>query len=338
MDMKTALQAVVTRQDFSAEDMTDIMQQIMTGTATPAQIAGFLVGLRMKGETVTEITAAAQVMRQLATAVPVQGADVIDIVGTGGDCLNTFNISTTSCFVVAAAGIKVAKHGNRSVSSQSGSADVLEAAGVRLDLTPAQVAACIETVGLGFMFAPAHHSAMKHTIGVRRELGVRSLFNLLGPLTNPAKAARQLLGVYSRAWVEPLAATLRNLGLQRAMVVHAEDGMDEISLNAPTYVAELKHGQIHSYTLTPEDLGLCRTPLEALTVENPAQSLEILCGVLQDKPGPARDIVLLNAGAAIYVAGLAESLVEGVQRADAVLHSGEPSRKMADLIAFTNRC
>ncbi len=337
MDMQQALRSVVEHHHFSETEMLAIMQLIMSGQATDAQIGGFLVGLRMKGETVEEITAAAKVMRELATPVPVDGSQVIDIVGTGGDGLSTFNISTTCCFVAAAAGAKVAKHGNRSVSSQSGSADVLEAGGVNLKLTPEHVAQCIESVGVGFMFAPAHHSAMKHAIGPRKEMKLRTIFNLLGPLTNPAGAKRQLMGVFSKQWLEPLAQALQQLGSEQVMIVCADDGMDEISLAVPTHVAELKNGQITTYTIKPEDFGISTQALDGIVVNNAAESLEMMCGVLQDKPGAARDIVVLNAGAAIYTAGLCESLAEGVAKADEVLRSGEPSHKMASLVQLSNQ-
>lgn len=336
MDMKTALTKVVERQDLTTKEMHDVMQIIMTGQATPAQIGSFLMGLRMKGESVEEITAAAQVMRELVTPVPVNGSQVIDIVGTGGDGLHTFNISTTSCFVVAAAGGKVAKHGNRSVSSKSGSADVLEAAGIKLDLTPTQIADCINKVGLGFMFAPAHHGAMKHAIGPRREMGIRTIFNVLGPLTNPAGATRQLLGVFSRHWVIPLAQVLKNLGCEKALVVHAKDGMDEISLATPTFVAEIDGDEIRHYTISPEDFNLKTQSLETLKVENARQSLSIMKKVLQGERGAARDIVQLNAGTALYAAGLANTLLEGTQKALDVLISGEAYTKFKSLVYLTN--
>ncbi len=336
MDMQNALAAIIDRRSLNETQMLEVMNIIMSGQATAAQIGGFLVGLRMKGETVEEITAAAKVMRELVTPVPVDGSQVIDIVGTGGDGLSTFNISTTACFVAAAAGAKVAKHGNRSVSSKSGSADVLEAGGVNLQLSPQQVAHCIETLGVGFMFAPAHHSAMKYAIAPRKEIGLRTLFNVLGPLTNPAGAKRQLMGVFAPEWLEPLAAVLRNLGSEQVMIVCAEDGMDEISLAAPTRVAELKQGEIRTYRIQPEDFGLKSRDLCEIVVNNAAESLEMFCGVLQDKPGAARDIVLLNAGAAIYTAGLCDSLAEGVAKAEAALHSGEAATKMAALVQLSN--
>ncbi len=337
MDMQAAIKAVTERQDLGGDQMQQVMRIIMTGEATPAQIGGFLIGLRMKGETVDEIAAAAKVMRELATGVTVSGEHVVDIVGTGGDGSNTFNISTASTFVVAAAGGTVAKHGNRSVSSKSGSADLLEAAGVNLEISPEQVARCIEEVGVGFMFAPMHHSAMKHAIGPRREMGVRTVFNVLGPLTNPAGAPNQLLGVFSKALVEPLAQVLQKLGSHHVMVVHSEDGMDEISIGAPTWVAELKNGAIDTYTIQPEDFGLTRTDISALAVDGAAQSLVMVNGVLGGERGPARDIVLLNAGAAIYVAGLADTLAAGIQRAAEVLDSGEAMKKLEALVAVSNR-
>jgi len=336
MDLPTAIAAVVERNDLSAADMEAVMRLIMTGKATPAQIGGFLVGLRMKGETVDEITAAASVMRELATHVDVAGPHLVDTCGTGGDGASTFNISTASAIVTAAAGGRVAKHGNRSVSSSSGSADVLEAAGVRLDLTPEQVASCIDRVGVGFLFAPQHHGAMKHAIGPRREMRVRTLFNLLGPLTNPAGAPNQVLGVFSADWVEPLAQVLRRLGSEHVLVVHADDGLDEISIAAPTRVAELKDGDISVYTVAPEDFGLQRSGLEPIAVADAAQSLQMIRAVLDNQPGPARDIVTLNAGAAIYAAGLTGSLAAGVTRAAEVLASGKARQTFEALIEVSN--
>jgi anthranilate phosphoribosyltransferase len=335
MDMQEAIRAVIEKRDLSHDEMQSVMTTIMTGEATPAQIGGFLVGLRMKGETIDEISAAAQVMRQLATKVEVMGNHVVDIVGTGGDSSNTFNISTASCFVVAAAGGKVAKHGNRSVSSKSGSADALEAAGVNLDITPEQVAQCVNEVGVGFMFAPKHHGAMKHAIGPRKEMGVRTIFNVLGPLTNPAGAPNQLLGVFAKELVEPMAQVLAKLGSNHVMVVHAEDGMDEISIGAPTLVAELKDGKVSTYTIQPEDFGLSRADVSTLAVGNADESLEVIKAVLENKPGPARDIVVLNAGAAIYVAGLADSLADGIKKADEVIASGAARAKLDALVAVS---
>ena len=336
MDMPSAIRAVTERRDLTRDEMQSVMNTIMTGEATPAQIGGFLIGLRMKGETIDEITAAATVMRELATKVSVVGDHVVDIVGTGGDGSSTFNISTASCFVVAAAGGTVAKHGNRSVSSKSGSADLLEAAGVNLDLDPEQVAQCVNEVGVGFMFAPKHHGAMKHAIGPRKEMGVRTIFNVLGPLTNPAGAPNQLLGVFSKDLVEPLAHVLANLGSHHVLVVHSEDGMDEISIGAPTFVAELKDGEVTSYTIKPEDFGLETADLASLKVEDAAQSLTVVKSVLKNQPGPARDIVQLNAGAALYAAGLADSLAAGIGKAGEVLASGAALAKLDALVTVSN--
>ena len=336
MDIATAIANVIEKRDLSAADMEAVMRTIMTGQATPAQIGGFLVGLRMKGESVDEIAAAAKVMRELATRVDIGGMHLVDTCGTGGDGASTFNISTASAIVAAAAGARVAKHGNRSVSSSSGSADVLEAAGVKLDLTPAQVAACIDQVGVGFLFAPQHHSAMKHAIGPRKEMRVRTLFNLLGPLTNPAGAPNQVLGVFAADWVEPLAEVLRQLGSEHVLVVHAEDGLDEISIAAATRVAELNDGKITVYTITPEDFGLQRADLSAIAVANAEQSLAMIKSVFDDQPGPARDIVQLNAGAAIYAAGLTVSLADGVARAAEVIASGKAAQTYQALIDTSN--
>jgi anthranilate phosphoribosyltransferase len=335
MDMQAAIRSVLDKKDLSREEMTQVMRLIMTGEATPAQIGGFLVGLRMKGETVDEITAAASVMRELATGVKVEGDHVVDIVGTGGDAANTFNISTASTFVVAAAGGIVAKHGNRSVSSKSGSADLLEAAGVNLELKAEQVAQCIKEIGVGFMFAPMHHSAMKHAIGPRKEMAVRTIFNVLGPLTNPAGAPNQLLGVFSEELVEPLAEVLKALGSNHVLVVHSEDGMDEISIAAPTKVAELKNGEITTYTISPAQFGIDTGKLEDLAVDGAEESLAIVRQVLDNTPGAARDIVVLNAGAAIYAADLVESLEAGVQKAREVIASGAAREKLEALVALS---
>ncbi|NNL06154.1 MAG: anthranilate phosphoribosyltransferase [Gammaproteobacteria bacterium] len=336
MDMQSAIKAVTENKDLSTEEMTSVMRLIMTGEATPAQVGGFLIGLRMKGETVEEVAAAASVMRELSTRVDVDKDRLVDTCGTGGDASGSFNISTASAFVVAAAGARVAKHGNRSVSSKSGSADVLEAAGVNLELSPEQVATCVNDIGVGFMFAPMHHSAMKHAIGPRREMAVRTIFNVLGPLTNPAGAPNQVLGVFSKDWVEPLARVLKQLGSEHVLVVHADDGLDEISIGAATYVAELKDGEVTSYTIQPEDFGMQRANLSALRADDAEHSLRIINSVLANEAGPARDIVCLNAGAAIYVAGLADTLTAGVGRAKEVIASGEAAAKLGQLIQATN--
>ena len=337
MDMQTAMRAVTERQNLSGDDMRAVMRLIMTGQATAAQIGGFLVGLRMKGETVEEIAAAAEVMRELATRIHVSGLHLVDTCGTGGDGVHTFNISTAAAFVVAAAGGQVAKHGNRSVSSKSGSADVLEAAGVSLDLTPEQVARCVNEIGVGFLFAPKFHSAMKHAIGPRREMGVRTVFNLLGPLTNPAGAPNQVIGVFSMYWVEPLAEVLQKLGSEHVLVVHAEDGMDEISIGAPTRVAELKDGRVRVFTIQPEQFGFARGDVKKLAVTSPAESLAIIQNVLANQPGPARDIVVLNAGAAIYVAGLAPNLDAGVKKAAEVIAIGAARAKLDALATLSKK-
>lgn len=335
MDIKNALQHVTEGHDLTRVDMATVMRSIMTGETTPAQIAGFLIALRMKGETVDEITGAAEVMRELVTPVSISGEHVVDVVGTGGDGTRTFNISTTSAIVVAAAGGKVAKHGNRSVSSRCGSADVLEALGVRLDLTPVQVSTCVAQIGIGFMFAPQHHSAMKYAIGPRREMGVRTIFNVLGPLTNPAGAPNQLLGVFNERLVEPLAHVLCQLGSNHVLVVHSEDGLDEISIAAPTHVAELQNGNIRSYHIQPEDFGLERAELSQLQVETVTDSIALVHRALDNQAGAARDIVLLNAGAAIYAANLTSSLADGVAKAAEVIAQGKAKAKLTALIELT---
>ncbi|MDO9370983.1 MAG: anthranilate phosphoribosyltransferase [Gammaproteobacteria bacterium] len=335
MDMQTAIRAVTERRNLSSDEMTAVMETIMSGAATPAQIAGFLIGLRMKGETIEEIAAAARVMRELCTKVEVHAEHLVDTCGTGGDGAHTFNISTAAALVAAAAGAVVAKHGNRSVSSKSGSADVLEAAGVNLDLTPEQVAACIAKTGVGFLFAPRHHGAMKHAVAPRREMGVRTLFNLLGPLTNPAGARNQVIGVWGAEWLEPLASALARLGSRHVLVVNAEDGMDEISIASPTHVAELKDGAIATYVIAPEEFGLTRTDGASLVVASPQQSLDVIRAVLDGASGPATDIVALNAGAAIYVAGLTPTLEQGVRKAQAVIANGAARDKLEALVRYT---
>ncbi|MCK4951063.1 MAG: anthranilate phosphoribosyltransferase [Gammaproteobacteria bacterium] len=337
MDMQTAIRTVIEGQNLGSEEMSDVMQLIMTGQATQAQIGGFLIGLRMKGETVDEIAAAAKVMRELAAKVDITGPHLVDTCGTGGDGASTFNISTASAMVVAAAGGKVAKHGNRSISSKSGSADVLEAAGVNLELSPEQVAQCVNEIGVGFMFAPKHHSAMKHAIGPRKEMGVRTVFNVLGPLTNPAGAPNQVIGVFSDDLVEPLAKVLQKLGSEHVLIVHAEDGMDEISIAAATHVAELKDGEVRDYFITPEQFGFERADISNLAADGAEQSLAIIHSVFDNQPGPARDIVALNAGAAIYAAGLSDDLGQGIKVAQNVIADGSARAKFAALIAFSNQ-
>jgi anthranilate phosphoribosyltransferase len=335
--MQTAIKTVVEGQHLAAAEMASVMRTIMSGQATPAQIGGFLVGLRVKGETVEEIAAAARVMRDLAVKVQVSGEHIVDVVGTGGDGAATFNVSTASAMVAAAAGAQVAKHGNRAASSRSGSADLLEAAGVRLELTPEQVALCVKEIGLGFMFAPQHHSAMKYAIGPRREMAVRTIFNVLGPLTNPAEAPNQLVGVFAADLVEPLARVLQRLGSRHAMVVHADDGLDEISITAPTQVAELRDGAVRSYRIAPEEFGFERCRLADIQVANVEQSLATVRAVLANRPGPARAMVALNAGAAIYVAGLADSHRAGVAKALELIADGSAARVLERLVAFTQK-
>ena len=339
MDIKQALARIADRQDLSLDQMQAVMGQIMNGAASDAQIGAFLMGLRMKGESLDEITGAVMVMRELASGVDVCGEHLVDIVGTGGDGANLFNVSTAAAFVVAAGGGKVAKHGNRSVSSSSGSADLLETAGVVLGLAPEQVTACVDKIGVGFMFAPSHHSAMRHAIGPRGELGLRTIFNLLGPMTNPAGVQRLLIGVYDAALCRPVAEVLNRLGAEHVMVVHSEDGLDEISAAAATHVAEVKDGTVNEYDVCPEDLGLERTSLEGLEVAGADESLDLIRAALSGAPGDraerARRVVALNAGAALYVAGLAESLANGVAIAGQLLESGRPWAKLEALVDYT---
>ena len=334
MQIQTILQKLLSKENLSDQEMRAVMQAMMGGELTDAQIAGFLIALRCKGETVEEIAAAVAVMRELGQQVSVYGPHVIDTCGTGGDGANTFNISTTAAFVVAAAGGKVAKHGNRSVSSRCGSADVLEAAGVNLDLSAAQVSQCINDIGVGFLFAAKHHSAVRHTVGPRKEMGVRTLFNLIGPMSNPAQAEHQLIGVFDKQWVIPVAEVLKKLGSKHVLVVHAEDGLDEISIASATDVAELKDGEIRSYQISPEQFGFTRGNLQDLAVTDAQSSLVIINAVLDNQPGTARDIVALNAGAAIYAADLASSLQAGVQTALQVIANGLAKQKLQALLSY----
>jgi len=336
MQIQATLQKLLDRHDLAAAEMREVMQIIMTGQATDAQIAGFLIALRCKGETIDEIAAAVEVMRELASKVNVSGDHIIDTCGTGGDGANTFNISTTCAFVVAAAGGQVAKHGNRSVSSSCGSADLLEAAGINLNLTIEQVARCVNDIGVGFLFAPKYHGAMKFTIGPRKEMAVRTLFNLLGPLSNPAGAPNQLIGVFAKEWVEPMAQVLKKLGSQHVLVVSADDGLDEISIAAQTNVAELKDGVVSTYTITPEAVGFKRASLQELAVTDAVSSLTMVKAVLDNQPGAARDIVALNAGAAIYAANITDSLLAGIDKAQEVLASGAARAKFDALISYSN--
>ncbi len=335
MNMQEAIRRVTEGGDLDAAEMAAVMRTIMTGEATPAQIGGFLIGLRMKGETVAEIAAAAAVMRELAQRVEAESEDLLDTCGTGGDASGTVNVSTAAAFVAAAGGAVVAKHGNRSVSSKSGSADVLERAGARLDLPPEEVARCIRQVGVGFLFAPQHHSAMKHAVGPRREMGARTLFNLLGPLTNPAGARRQLLGVFSGHWVPLLAEVLRELGSERVLVVHAEDGLDEISVSSPTRVAELAGGEIREYTVNPAELGLREHDLSSLRVAGADESLARIYEAFSGAATPSADLIAANAGAALYIAGRAGSLREGVEFARELMGSDAAAQRMEGFIEAT---
>jgi anthranilate phosphoribosyltransferase len=331
-----AIQRTVEHREIFHDEMLHVMRQIMRGELTQAQIAGFIIGLRVKKETVGEIAAAAQVMREFATMVPLKDHQhVVDVVGTGGDGAHTFNVSTAATFVAAAAGAKVAKHGNRSVSSRSGSADVLEALGARLELTPEQIARSIETVGIGFMFAPSHHPAMKHAAPVRRELGVRTIFNILGPLTNPAGAQNQLLGVFHPDLVGIQTRVLQRLGARHVMVVYGRDGLDEISISGETLVGELSKGEVREYELHPSQFGLEVYDRRAIQVTSVEESRQMVLAVLENQPGPALNIVLLNAGAALYVSGVAKSMESGIERARKVIARGEARQKLEDFIAFT---
>jgi anthranilate phosphoribosyltransferase len=336
MNIREAIDKLVNRIDLSETDTVDVMNQIMTGEATPLQVASLLTALRMKGETVAEITGAARVMREKAHRVNVDGKTVLDTCGTGGDQKGTFNISTTSAFVVAGAGVNVAKHGNRSVSSQSGSADVLGALGVKVDAPKERVEQCIAKIGIGFLFAPLLHEAMKYAVGPRRDIGIRTIFNLLGPLTNPAMATHQLIGIYSGELVGTIANVLKNLGSARAMVVHGLEGLDEISLCGPTKVAELRDGQVKEYTLDPEEVGLRRCAMADLHGGSAEQSAVIVRGVLSGDQGPARDVVLLNSGAALYVSGSAATIQDGIKLAAESIDTGKARRKLEQLVELTN--
>ncbi|MFB9067569.1 anthranilate phosphoribosyltransferase [Pseudofulvimonas gallinarii] len=333
-----ALQRVIEHREIFHDEMLDLMRAIMRGEVSPALTAAILTGLRVKKETIGEIAAAATVMREFAGKVELPDrANLVDIVGTGGDGAHTFNISTASMFVAAAAGAKVAKHGNRSVSSKSGSADVLEALGARIELSPEQVAQVVSQCGIGFMFAPMHHAAMKNVAPVRRELGVRTIFNILGPLTNPAGAPNILMGVFHPDLVGIQVRVLQRLGAQRAMVVWGKDGMDEISMGAATLVGELRDGEVHEYEIHPEDFGLAMASNRSLRVGNAEESCIMLRAALNDTPGVARDIVALNAGAALYVAGLAGDIAEGLAKAHRAIADGSARQRLADFVDATRR-
>ena len=331
-----ALQRTIEHREIFHDEMLDLMRQIMSGQVSNVMIAAILVGLRVKKETIGEITAAAQVMRELATRVHVKDTrHLVDVVGTGGDSANTFNISTASTFVCAAAGARVAKHGNRAVSSRSGSADVMEALGVNINLTPEQIGRCVDEVGIGFMFAPAHHAATRHATPVRRELGVRTIFNILGPLTNPALAPNQLMGVFHPDLVGIQVRVLQRLGSNHAMAVHGAEGLDEISISGATYVGELKDGQVKEYSVHPDRFGLPVHDIRSLKVGTVEESRAMVLSALENKPGAARDIVALNAGAAIYVAGKADSFEDGVELSMEQMRSGAARAKLDAFVAFT---
>ncbi len=337
MDIKTAIRQLTLGQNLQTDDMTALMRGIMSGQMTDAQIAAFLVALQLKGVVVSELLGAVTVMRELVTRVDVPDKrHLVDTCGTGGSGTDTFNISTASAMVAACAGARVAKHGNRGATSKSGSADLLEAAGVKLTLDPAGVARCIETLGVGFMFAPGHHSAMKHVIGPRREIGVRTIFNLLGPLTNPASAPNQVLGVYADSWIPVMLEVLKALGSEHVLIVAAEDGLDEISISAATRVGELRNGSIRHYTITPEDFGMARRDgFAMLQIATPQESLALVRAALTGSNEAAADIVTLNAGAAIYAANVVEDLAAGVNRAREIIRSGAALAKLDALAAFT---
>ena len=332
-----AIKKIADGKNLTQDEARAAMQDILSGQATPAQISGFVMGLRVKGETVDEIAGCAEAMRANCARINPKAEVLVDTCGTGGDGANTFNISTAAAFVAAGAGVPVAKHGNRSASSRCGSADVLEALGVRIDLTPAQVEACIDAVGIGFLFAPTFHASMKHAAGPRRELGIRTVFNVLGPLTNPASANAQVVGVYARHLTEPIAEVLGRLGVSEAFVVHGLDCLDEISLCGETQVSRLKDGAVNTFILHPNDLGLKTADKSAVSGGDAAQNAELIRRVLEGEKGPRRDIVLLNAGAAIVVGGKAADLAEGVRLAAESIDGGHAARKLEELVAFTQK-
>lgn len=331
MDIRNAIAEVIEGRSLDEEEMAAVMRQIMQGEATPAQIGGLLMALRAKGESVAEIAGAARVMREFATRVEVAPEALVDTAGTGGDGKGLFNVSTGASFVIAAAGGRVAKHGNRSLSSRSGSADVLENLGVRIDMSPEESARCIDEIGIGFLFAPAHHAATRHAAGPRKELGTRTLFNLLGPLTNPAGAPNQIMGVFAPEWVETIAHVFQALGSRHVLVFHSEDGLDELSIAAPTRVAELRDGRVETYHVRPEDYGIAAGSLDDLVVQDNQESADLIRQALAGRTGPATEMIALNAGAAIYVCGRAESLADGVRRARQVMEDGSARARLEQL-------
>ncbi|MDF3128064.1 anthranilate phosphoribosyltransferase [Kiritimatiellaeota bacterium B1221] len=336
--MKQFIQHLIEGRDLSQQDAHEALTTIMKGEATPAQIAAFLTALRLRGETPEIVAGAAQAMREAFTPVTSIHPDAVDTCGTGGDGLNTFNISTTAAFVTAGAGVPVAKHGNRNVSSMSGSADVLTALGVNIAITPDQMGACLKEIGLAFLFAPSLHPAMKHAIGPRREIGIRTLFNVLGPISNPASTRRGVLGVFSKEMVKLVADALASLGTIHLLVVHGDDGLDEITNTTSTSISEVKDGKVESYKVSPQDFGLSVSKIDDLKGGDPEANASITRRILQGETGAKRDIVLLNAGAAIYAGGKAESLAEGIQKATESIDSGAAGQKLAQLIAFTTAC
>lgn len=337
IDLPRAIHILIEQRDLSEQEMEEVMSIIMQGKATPAQIGAFVIALRIKGEAVEELSAAARVVRQFASEVTIGIENIVDTVGTGGDGAGLFNVSTASALVAAGAGVVIAKHGNRAVTGNSGSADLLEAGGVNIDLSPAEVQRTIEAVGIGYMFAPAHHGAFRHLVGPRREIGVRTMFNLLGPLTNPAGAKHQLVGVFDRKWVRPIAEVFKNLGSKHTLVVHSQDGLDEISIARPTDVSELHNGNISDYVVSPEDFGFTSQPIDILRVDSVKASFDLVRAALNGEQGPAYDMVALNAGATIYAADLTGSLKDGVLEACRVLDCGAGLKKLDELAKFTQK-
>ena len=337
MDIQSAISQVSGRRNLTREDMSEIILEILEGKVTDAQIGAFLIALSMKGETVDEVLGAVGVMRDLSTKVEIDEPNLIDTCGTGGTGIGIFNVSTTSALVASSCGAKIAKHGNRSATRKSGSADLLEQAGVSLSLTPEQVASCIQEIGLGFMFAQAHHSAMRHVVGPRKEIGQKSIFNVLGPLTNPASAKRQVLGVYDKKWMTPIAEVLDELGSEHLLIVHSRDGLDEISLASPTYMTEMRDGKISEYEVSPEDFNFETDTLEGLQVNSPQESLDLAKLALQGEHKKASSMICMTAGAALYVSGIANSLESGVELAKRSVESGEGLKKLNQLVEFTSQ-
>ena len=337
MDIQSAISQVSARRNLTREDMSEIILEILEGKVTDAQIGAFLIALSMKGETVDEVLGAVGVMRDLSTKVEIDEPNLIDTCGTGGTGIGIFNVSTTSALVASSCGAKIAKHGNRSATRKSGSADLLEQAGVSLSLTPEQVASCIKEIGLGFMFAQAHHSAMRHVVGPRKEIGQKSIFNVLGPLTNPASAKRQVLGVYDKKWMTPIAEVLDELGSEHLLIVHSRDGLDEISLASPTYVTEMRDGKISEYEVSPEDFNFETDTLEGLQVNSPHESLDLAKLALQGEHKKASSMICMTAGAALYVSDIANSLESGVELAKRSVESGEGLKKLNQLVEFTSQ-